>query len=103
MFKKGDKGDSVIALQRVLKVLGYELGTFGPDKDGIDGNYGVMTQNAVKRFQETNGLTETGIVDTQEVAALFLALLRTHGNDGVLEAALADANAKIAAAKNALA
>lgn len=38
-------------LQRMLKLLGYELGNYGPNKDGVDGIYGAFTEDSVEEFQ----------------------------------------------------
>ena len=43
--KKGASGDSVEKLQRALQIKGYLKGT-------LDGKYGDMTVDAVKRFQK---------------------------------------------------
>ena len=51
------KNKSVGIIQFKLKQLGYDLGTFGPFGDGIDEDYGNKTLEAVKAFQEANGLT----------------------------------------------
>lgn len=51
------KKKSVGIIQFKLKELGYDLGTFGPFGDGIDEDYGNKTVQAVKDFQEANGLT----------------------------------------------
>lgn len=55
--KGKDKVDSIKTIQKRLQKLGYDLGKFGPNKDGIDGDYGDTTVKAVKAFQESNGLT----------------------------------------------
>jgi len=34
--------------------LSYDLGTYGPDKDGVDGSFGKLTETAVNDFQEKN-------------------------------------------------
>ncbi|MCK5722371.1 MAG: peptidoglycan-binding protein, partial [Gammaproteobacteria bacterium] len=34
--------------------LGYDLGTSGPEKDGVDGSFGKLTETAVNDFQENN-------------------------------------------------
>ena len=34
---------------------GYDLGTTGPDGDGVDGDYGPRTTNAVAQFQAAHG------------------------------------------------
>ena len=52
IFSLGSKGDVVGLIQAKLKELGYELGSFGPNKDGIDNKYGSVTKEAVKDFQE---------------------------------------------------
>lgn len=51
-------------IQRKLKSLGYNLGTYGPNKDGVDGNYGNRTLTAIKSFQTKNGIKSTGWVGT---------------------------------------
>lgn len=44
--------EHVERIQRMLKSLDYELGPYGPNKDGVDGIYGPFTEDAVKEFQE---------------------------------------------------
>ena len=46
--------DLVKHLQKMLVTLGYDLGTYGPDKDGVDGAFGKLTETAVHYFQENN-------------------------------------------------
>ena len=55
---------NMIAIQEKLKSLGYDLGTYGPNKDGVDGNYGKRTLTAIKSFQTKNGIKSTGWVGT---------------------------------------
>jgi len=45
-----DKG-VVEAVQRALKACAFEMGRFGPEGDGIDGDYGGTTERVVKQFQ----------------------------------------------------
>ena len=52
----GDRGDIVELVQTRLSGLGYAVGQ-------IDGIYGNKTTNAVKAFQEDNGLEATGEID----------------------------------------
>lgn len=55
-IKQGDTGDDVKRLQRVFaraKVLGPE---------GVDGIFGPQTDQAVRDFQQSNGLVVDGIV-----------------------------------------
>ena len=56
-IKGTNRAESIKIIQKRLKNLGYDLGTFGPRGDGIDGDYGDTTVKAVKAFQESNGLT----------------------------------------------
>lgn len=62
-LKFGDKGDDVIELQDKLKALGADLGTSGPNKDGVDGNFGNRTKNALQKIQTRFKLPSTGILD----------------------------------------
>src|ERR1051325_6262780 len=55
-IKLGDTGDDVKRLQRVfarMKVLG---------PDTVDGVFGAQTEQAVKDFQQSNGLVVDGVV-----------------------------------------
>ena len=69
-LQKGSKGDDIKQAQKALKQLGYDLGEFGDNADGIDGIFGSVTQNAVKAFQAANKLNETGIIDKETLQAL---------------------------------
>jgi peptidoglycan hydrolase-like protein with peptidoglycan-binding domain len=47
----------------------YDLGSFGPAKDGVDGKYGDKTRAAVKQFKAdeslgnpTSGNTDHGVI-----------------------------------------
>lgn len=75
IFSIGSRGDVVGLIQAKLKELGYELGQFGPNEDGIDNKYGPVTRAAVEDFQEDvfTGDTEKhdGIVGTDTWAELF--------------------------------
>ena len=53
---RGDKNDTVKAIQTRLKELGYMSAN-------ATGYYGDTTYNAVKSFQKVNGLTQTGTMD----------------------------------------
>lgn len=57
VLNKGDKGDQVKALQRMLHCMGYSLGS-----NPIDGSFGAKTETAVKKFQQKKGLTVDGSV-----------------------------------------
>ncbi len=61
-IRKGSTGEVVTALQTRLIALGYAL-----DADGI---FGLKTENAVKMFQASRGLTADGICGPNTWAAL---------------------------------
>jgi peptidoglycan hydrolase-like protein with peptidoglycan-binding domain len=48
----------VIEIQKKLRVRGFDPGS-------IDGVFGLVTEEAVKNFQEANNLAPTGIVDLE--------------------------------------
>jgi Putative peptidoglycan binding domain len=62
-LKPGDTGSQVKLLQQSLATLGFSSGK-------PDGVYGPSTQNAVERFQVSQGLPEDGIVGPQTLAAI---------------------------------
>lgn len=45
------ESDLIKRVQSMLKALGYNIGTTGSDKDGVDGTFGDNTENAVKLFR----------------------------------------------------
>ena len=53
---------TVKILQSELKQLGYELGRSGPDDDGVDGDFGNLTNSAVRDVQAQGKLIVTGVV-----------------------------------------
>ena len=48
---QNSKSASVIPIQRLLKQHGYNLGTSGTNKDGIDGSFGALSEAATKLYQ----------------------------------------------------
>jgi Putative peptidoglycan binding domain len=62
-LKPGDTGSQVKLLQQSLATLGFSSGK-------PDGVYGPATQNAVERFQVSQGLPEDGIVGPQTLTAI---------------------------------
>ena len=68
---RGQKGDDVTKIQQALKLKGYNLGTSGPNKDGVDGDFGPTTQRAIKDFQTKSKLRPTGSVDQMTRNYLF--------------------------------
>lgn len=62
MLRKGDEGDDVTELQEDLLKLGYNLGSYGPKGNGVDGQFGSKTDEAIKDLQKKHGLLVDGIV-----------------------------------------
>ena len=56
ILRKGDKGNQVKTLQRLLKAFGFSVGL-----SGADGDFGKNTYNALVKFQKKYGLTADGI------------------------------------------
>jgi hypothetical protein len=61
-LKRGSKCEEVIALQKLLNTKGFHL--------IIDGDFGFMTETAVKSYQKDNGLVADGIVGPKTWAKL---------------------------------
>ena len=64
-IRKGSKGEIVKEMQRILERLGYDLGSCG-----VDGDFGRMTEKAVKVFQKDHGLVVDGVVGLNTWKAL---------------------------------
>lgn len=63
-LKKGAKGGPVYILQGLLYCRGY-------DPNGFDGDFGVGTDAAVRKFQTAKGLTVDGEAGPRTFSALF--------------------------------
>ena len=61
ILRESCTGEDVRALQILLKAKGYDLGTAGPNKDGMDGEYGPKTKAAVQSYQHSESLEEDGV------------------------------------------
>lgn len=64
---------TVEQIQRALVLRGYDLGPWGPLKDGVDGKMGAKTITAIRAFQKASGLPETGVVDAATAVLLSAA------------------------------
>lgn len=53
---KGNRPRGIRAWQQGLKRLGYDLGAWGPKKDGVDGQWGEDSQVALLAFQKAEDL-----------------------------------------------
>src|SRR5947208_14201315 len=63
ILKQGSSGPDVTELQQKLKDLGF-------DPNGVDGNFGPGTRDAVIAFQQSKGLQADGIAGPATLAAL---------------------------------
>jgi len=64
VIRPGDKGDDISKIQSRLKDLEYY------DYGSITGYYGPITQEAVRKFQRTNGLAVDGIMGSASLTLL---------------------------------
>ena len=67
LISRGQTGARVKKLQALL--IYFHSISCGPD--GVDGDFGVNTEAAVRKFQAASGLTEDGIVGDDTAAALL--------------------------------
>lgn len=63
VYQLGSRGDNVRTIQTKLKRWGYYSGS-------VDGVYGKKTADAVRLFQQKNGLTVDGVCGEKTLAAL---------------------------------
>lgn len=59
--------------QAALVARGYNIGSTGPQKNGIDGAWGRRSIEALKAFQAASRLEATGVLDSRTFEALFPA------------------------------
>ena len=71
LSKIGSRGDEVRKIQTKLKSLGFFNGT-------VDGIYGTKTQSAVKKYQQSVGITADGIAGPKTL--LYLGLSSSTGS-----------------------
>lgn len=70
VLRKGDKGEQVKTLQRLLLALGYKMKN-GLRTYKVDGSFGQATLNAVLAFQKAEKLTQDGVVGAKTWNALL--------------------------------
>ena len=75
-LQKGDSGDAVKTMQKMLIACGYSCGSAG-----ADGSFGENTLSAVKAFQKAAGVTVDGIYGSVTRAALEKAY-KAKSSDG---------------------
>ncbi len=75
VIRRGMTGATVRTIQTKLKNWGYYNGA-------VDGIFGTQTYNAVRFFQQRNGLLVDGIVGKQTAAALGITLASASSSGG---------------------
>jgi hypothetical protein len=72
VIKKGQKGESVKEIQKMLHSIGYDylVSDFGNFEKWDDGDYGESTKLAVETFQDNFGLKTDGIVGKETLNKL---------------------------------
>lgn len=74
ILRNGDEGKDVMQLQSYLVDLGYDLGDFGNNRDGIDGDFGDATEIAVRKFQKAEKLEVDGEYGPKSHKAMLAAI-----------------------------
>ncbi|MGM9549982.1 MAG: peptidoglycan-binding protein [Faecousia sp.] len=69
ILNRGDRGVAVKSLQEKLILLGYSCGSHG-----ADGDFGIGTESAVRKFQSDHGLSVDGIAGCQTLNAIDAAI-----------------------------
>ena len=88
ILRKGSKGASVASMQSMLIALGYSCGV-----DGADGDFGTNTYNALRAFQNANGLEvdgEYGPLSSAKLTALYNARSSNNHDESYLVRVLID-------------
>lgn len=65
-----DTPEEIKQFQQILVNLGYNLGTSGTQKNGVDGYYGPKTKAAIINYQKSNNIQPTGVLDQTTQNAL---------------------------------
>ncbi len=77
-IRRGDQGNEVLLLQRILNYLAIFYPTISSVNE--DSLFGQQTEESVRQFQQTFGLEQTGVVDSQLWQYLYdvnIYILRT--------------------------
>jgi hypothetical protein len=67
---KSTKKAAIGLVQQALADLCFSLGKGGRNKDGVDRDFGTGTVDAVKAFQKTESIAESGVVDKETLRCL---------------------------------
>lgn len=73
-YRQGDSGGAVTTIQTKLSRWGYYSGE-------IDGIYGSTTADAVRSFQQANGLTADGVAGDSTLNAMGMSTASDSGTD----------------------
>jgi len=83
----GNNKEDVEKIQIMLHILGYNIGNYGKNKDGIDGRFGPVTRRGVIDFQKdvfpTNPLEWDGIVGPKTYEKLIEEIDKVAAQEGV--------------------
>jgi hypothetical protein len=71
VLRRGSKGPDVEKLQKLLIEMGYDLGDFGPNKDGVDGSFGPTVDKIIREFQGKNDLKVDGKVGKDTLSKMI--------------------------------
>lgn len=74
ILRHGDEGADVMQMQSYLVDLGYDLGDFGDNRDGIDGDFGDTTEIQLKKFQKKYKLEVDGEYGSKSHEAMLTAI-----------------------------
>lgn len=83
VYKAGDEDSGVKALQQRLCQLGYL------DSKYVTGYYGAITVSAVKKFQKSNQISQTGTVASLTITALNSVAAKVSDGDDELQDSVA--------------
>lgn len=70
-LRRGDNGRDVGMAQWALVDMEFDLGKYGKNKDGVDGDFGEKTEIAVNSLKESIGLDADGVIDEDVWQILF--------------------------------
>ena len=93
-LRLGSRGTAVLQLQQALNALGY-------DTNGADGKFGKGTEQAVKAYQQANGLTVDGKAGVKTLAQLYAGSSSSGSTNGSTSGSMnGSASSEIYTAKN---
>lgn len=71
VFMSSELFDTHEERQAALVLLGYDLGPYGPHKNGVDGDWGGSSRSALHGFEEDAGITTNGYWDEDTEKAMI--------------------------------